>query len=107
MAARRILERAGFRTLQAEDGREGVRVFRENAQQITAILLDLAMPHLSGEEAFREMRLLEPGVKVVLMSGYHEQEVTNLFAGMGLSGFVQKPFQARDLLTAFRRIQDR
>jgi CheY-like chemotaxis protein len=54
--------------------------------------MDLTMPHMGGEEAFREMRQADPEVKVIITSGYNEQEITTLFAGKGLSGFFQKPF---------------
>ena len=54
--AKRMLERLGFTVLQAADGREAVEVFEQHAEEITCVLLDLTMPHLDGEEAFREMR---------------------------------------------------
>ena len=49
------------------------------------------MPHMDGEETFRELRRLDPGVRVVMSSGYTEQDVTSRFAGKGLVGFLQKP----------------
>jgi DNA-binding NtrC family response regulator len=54
--------------------------------------MDLTMPHMGGEDAFREMRQIDPGVKVIIASGYNELEITPLFAGKGLSGFIQKPY---------------
>ena len=101
--AKRILEHRGFQVLLGADGRDGVSVFGQHAQEIRAVLLDLTMPHLNGEEVLRELRLLRPDVRVVLMSGYSEPEVTDLFAGKGLAGFVQKPFRADDILTMIRR----
>ena len=101
--ARKMLEKAGFQVLSANDGREGVDLFRQHIQEIAAVLLDLTMPHMNGVEAFREMRLLRSDVRVVLMSGYNEQEVINQFAGKGLAGFVQKPFRANELLAVLRR----
>ena len=59
---------------------------------ITLVLLDLTMPHMNGEEAFRALREMDPGVRVVLSSGYSESELTARFAGKGPSGFVQKPY---------------
>ena len=56
------------------------------------MILDLTMPHMDGEETFREMRRLSPGVRVLLCSGYNEQDATQHFAGKGLAGFIQKPF---------------
>ena len=50
------------------------------------------MPHLDGVETFREMRRLDPDVKVILSSGYNEQDSTQHFVGKGLAGFIQKPY---------------
>lgn len=83
------------RVLHIDDSaadREAVKVFLEHADEIACVLLDLTMPHMDGEEAFREIRRLRPGVKVVLCSGYNEQDATQRFAGSGLAGFIQKPF---------------
>jgi PAS domain S-box-containing protein len=94
--SRQMLERMGFRVLLASDGREAVQVFREvetAGTRIACVLLDLTMPQMDGEEAFRELRRLRQDATVVLMSGYSEQALAERFSGMGLSGFVQKPFR--------------
>jgi two-component system cell cycle sensor histidine kinase/response regulator CckA len=90
---RQMLEHLGFRVLMADDGAQGLEMFREHAEEIVVVILDMTMPKLNGEETFREMRRLDPNARVVLMSGYNEQEATNRFAGKGLAGFLQKPFQ--------------
>jgi len=99
----KMLARLGFGVLLAEDGEIGVQKFREHADEIAAVILDMTMPKLGGEEAFRELRRVRPNVRVILTSGYNEQEATNRFAGKGLAGFLQKPFQLatmRDRLRA-------
>ena len=68
-----------------------------------AVLLDLTMPHLDGVETFRELRRLDPDCRVILTSGYNEQEAIHDFLGKGLAGFVQKPFLREDLLRALRK----
>lgn len=97
---RRILERFGFRVITARDGREGVDIFCSRAEEIDCVLLDLTMPQLSGEEALREIKLCKPEAKVVLMSGFSEQEATQRFSQQGLAGFLQKPFTMSDLREA-------
>ena len=69
MSAKRILERYGYQILIAEDGQVGLDMFRENAAQIVAILLDMAMPVMSGEETFRKIRAIRSDACVVLSSG--------------------------------------
>ncbi len=87
-----MVEALGFETLSAVDGQDGVDLFCRRASEIGLVLLDLTMPRMSGEEAFREMRRLRPDVRVVLMSGFSEQEATSHFVGKRLAGFLQKPF---------------
>jgi CheY-like chemotaxis protein len=96
--ATRILERAGFQVLAAADGVAGVALFRERAREIDAVVLDMTMPHMSGEEAFRQLRQVAPDVRVVLTSGYLAAEVTSRFAGEGLAGFLEKPFTPQQLV---------
>jgi two-component system, cell cycle sensor histidine kinase and response regulator CckA len=90
--AARTLESLGFSPLIAADGAEGVRVFREHADALRLVLLDLTMPHMNGEETYRELCRINPKVPVVLMSGFTEKDTIDRFAGKQLAGFIQKPF---------------
>lgn len=101
---RRMLETLGFEVLVAADGRETVQVYRENLGRITLVLLDLTMPRMNGEETFRELRSLDPGVRVVLSSGYMENDVATRFAGKGLAGFIQKPYTLTALAEKLRAV---
>ena len=102
--ARMILEAVGFEVLLAADGREAVEVFRERGHEIRVVLLDMTMPHMGGEEAFSELRRIRDDVRVILSSGYNEQEATNRFAGKGLAGFIQKPYPPQSLAEILRGI---
>lgn len=98
----RILESWGFDCLTAADGRSGIEALRNHGPAIRAVLMDLTMPHLDGEQAFREMRAIRPELPVVLMSGFNEQEAVSRFLGRGLAGFVQKPFHPHQLESVLR-----
>ncbi len=87
-----MLEHLGFGVLTALDGREAVEVFREHADAIACVLLDLAMPHLNGEQAFSEIRRIRPDARVILSSGYDQRDATRHFKGEDLAGFIQKPY---------------
>ncbi len=93
----KMLERLGFQVLTAANGREGLDVFRRRGAQIDCVILDLTMPEMGGEEAFRELRRLRSDVCVILSSGYNEQDVVQRFVGKGLAGFVQKPYTVAKL----------
>jgi len=87
-----MLEDMGFDTLVAVNGRDGVDVYRRHQHEIVVVLLDMTMPKLDGKGCFRELRRINKDVKVILSSGYNEQEATCRFTGKGLAGFIQKPY---------------
>ncbi len=91
------IERLGFKSLSAADGLEALTLFQEHADEIACVLLDFTMPHMDGVSTFRELRQLQPDARVILCSGYSEQDAVQRFAGQGLSGFLQKPFGLKDL----------
>jgi PAS domain S-box-containing protein len=101
----RMLETFGFATVLAKDGVEGVRKF-EAGGDFAAVLMDLTMPHMDGEEAFRRIRQLSPDAHVILMSGFNEQEAIDRFTGKGLAGFLQKPFKPDQLRAKLRQLLD-
>ena len=102
--AKRALERVGFKVLTACDGVEGLEVFTAHQKEIRAIVLDVTMPRMGGEETFRRLRQIAPDVRVLLSSGYSEQEATSVFAGKGLAGFLEKPFTTATLLERLRAV---
>jgi two-component system cell cycle sensor histidine kinase/response regulator CckA len=101
---KRMLEKAGFNVLMAEDGRQAVEAFQKNKDAISLVLLDLTMPHMDGDACFRELRQINKNVKVILSSGYNEQDVINRFAGKGLAGFIQKPYTAEELVSRLKEV---
>ncbi|NTW98786.1 MAG: PAS domain S-box protein [Geobacteraceae bacterium] len=98
-----MLKELGFTTITANNGREAVEVFK-NTPDIAFAILDLTMPHMDGEQCFRELRLLDPDFKVVISSGYNEQEVTQKFIGRGLAGFIQKPYRLSELMSVVKKM---
>jgi PAS domain S-box-containing protein len=104
--AKTMLQRNGHTVLTAVDGRQGVELYRRHADEIDLVLLDMTMPQMDGEEAFGELRRIRSDVRVILSSGYSEQDATNRFAGKGLAGFIQKPYRSAKLLDKVREALD-
>ncbi len=92
-----MLERIGYTVFTAGDGREALDVIEQSKERIDLVILDLTMPRMDGEEAFRELRRIAPNIPVVLSSGYTEHEISARFAGKGLAGFIQKPYTMQEL----------
>ncbi|HEY2013325.1 MAG TPA: PAS domain S-box protein [Bryobacteraceae bacterium] len=90
--ARFTLERYGYTVELACDGRSAVEAFSSHPGDFAAVLLDLTMPVMNGEETLRRMRAIRPAVPVVLSSGFSEVEAAERFRDSGVSGFLQKPY---------------
>ena len=104
--AERILQDFGFQTIPAVDGRDALDIMESRGSGMTAILMDLSMPRMGGQEALRQLRQSWPDLPVIMMSGYTEESVAPQFndAGPGVTAFLQKPFFAEDLIGVLRRV---
>ncbi len=88
-----LLQDMGFKTFCAEDGLEGLEMFKAHADEISAVILDLNMPNMNGKEAFEEIRKINQETPIILASGYSEEEVIRKFTEKSHNtGFLQKPF---------------
>jgi PAS domain S-box-containing protein len=104
--AERILQDFGFTTVTAGDGQEALEIMERIGDSVTAVLLDLSMPRMGGQETLRRLRERRPELPIVMMSGYTEEAVVAEFDQYtpGLTAFLQKPFLAEDLAEILRRI---
>lgn len=101
---KRILSEAGYRVLEASDGAMALRVAAEEVGEIDLVLTDVEMPTLGGRGMVDELHELSPGLRVLFMSGYTDNEI--LMRGISTSEmeFLQKPFTAETLRTAVRAV---
>jgi two-component system cell cycle sensor histidine kinase/response regulator CckA len=90
--AKLMLERLGFAVITAANGKIAVKLYREKKEEIALVILDLTMPIMDGEEACRLIREIDPGVPVIISSGYTEQEVSTRLSDLEGIGFIQKPY---------------
>jgi DNA-binding response OmpR family regulator len=99
-----ILTDEGFHVLIATTGTDALALFRKHAAEIRAVLLDLWMPGLPGQEVLREIHRLRPAVPVILMTAVPRNEAMAGLAGLPVAGFIQKPFSQADLLAKVREV---
>lgn len=102
--ARRVLERAGYAVLEAQDGIEALRVLEAYEGPVHLILTDVVMPGLSGAALAAQAEKLRPGTRVLFTSGYAREEVTvrgNLPASIT---FVEKPYTPANLTRTVREV---
>lgn len=93
-----VLESRGAHVLTAEDGKRGIELFKQYRTTVDVVLLDLNMPGMSGEAVCRVLREIDPEVRVLLSTGYSEQEAASYFANVPLAGVVHKPYTATALV---------
>jgi PAS domain S-box-containing protein len=98
------LERFGYSVLTAENGQAGVETYRERADQIVAIILDMTMPLMSGEETLLRIRRIHPRARIIVSSGYDRMEAIRRFTSNDIAGFLQKPYTAVGLARTVKRV---
>jgi two-component system cell cycle sensor histidine kinase/response regulator CckA len=101
---RRILERSGFTVDEAGDGPEAIDRFRADPGGFDTVLLDLTLPSLDGLAVMRELRVVRPGIPVVLCSGWSAEEVAGGLGSMPHTAFLKKPYQVHELVQALRQV---
>jgi CheY-like chemotaxis protein/two-component sensor histidine kinase len=97
-----VLRSIGYRVLEADGGAMACHVFAKHSAEIDIVLLDLAMPDMNGEQTLRELRKLNPRVRVILLTAYAEDEFRMKFVQGELSGFLAKPFAYEELIEVLR-----
>lgn len=95
-----ILTTAGFSVLMAPNGEEGLLLYQEAQATIDVVLIDWSMPMMNGSYVLRRLRQLNPAVVALLSSGYTEADAIHLLDEQKPNGFLQKPYQAQQLLEA-------
>ena len=102
--SKEMVTRSGYSVRTAADGQEAVKVFLEHADEIACVILDLTMPRMDGNATFEALKQIRRDVKVILSSGYSEEEVAQRFTGKGLAGFIQKPYGYQQLRKELERV---
>jgi two-component system cell cycle sensor histidine kinase/response regulator CckA len=99
--AEATLTRFGYRVVTAGDGREAVEMFSAMADEISLVILDIAMPEMGGEEALEHLLAIRPNARIVFSSGYNEFETRSRVEGYP---FIPKPYTSRQLAEQVREV---
>ncbi len=102
----RILSKAGYTILTAANGIDALDIYRKKGKQIDLVILDLIMPKMGGEGCLKELLKIDPGVKILVASGYAPDAAAGKPLALGARGFVSKPFGVRELLRQVRKALD-
>lgn len=100
------LQHLGYSVLLAENGSDAVEVYRENLGRVDLVLMDMVMPKAGGQQAFMEIREMDPNAKILLSSGYVNEEDVRTLLELGACGFLPKPLRLAVIAQAVRDVLD-
>ncbi len=96
--AAQILKTAGYQVQTCADGQEAVELYARDHSNIDLVIMDMVMPKVDGRQAYAKMREINPGVKMLLSSGFSEDGAAQSLLQEGALGFIQKPYRSAELL---------
>lgn len=96
-AASTIIIKCGYDVVLASDGLQAIQIFKQQHAEIKGVLMDLVMPKKSGEQVYLEMKEIDPGVKVIMASGFKQDERVSFALKQGVNAFIQKPYTLEKL----------
>ncbi len=102
----RILGKVGYTVLTAKNGREALDLYTAHREKISLVILDLIMPELGGKQCLEELVKIDPSIKVVIASGYSARGPGKDALAAGAKGFVNKPYDLRQMLEVVRSVLD-
>jgi PAS domain S-box-containing protein len=102
----KTLESCNYRCFTAEDGSDALALYFSRRGEIDVVLTDLAMAQMDGVKLVRSLRRIDPGVRVAVSSGHIQREVAQELETLGVNVFIEKPYNADQLLRALRSVID-
>ena len=102
----RLLKYLGYSVLEAASGQQGVELARESHENLAAVLLDLRMPDINGDEVLRQIREFAPRLPVIVASGYAEAPIVEKLSSMNVTKVLTKPFSLSELSEALAEAVD-
>ncbi len=102
--SRALLEALGYQVYTADSGKAAIAIYLEKKDKIDLVILDMIMPGISGGQTFDRLVEIDPGVKVLLASGYSIEGEAQKILDRGCSGFIQKPFHVSSLSRIMREV---
>ena len=102
-----LLEKMGYTVLIARSGKKAMDIYTKDKGKIDIVILDMIMPDLSGSETYDRFKEINPGIKVLLSSGYSIDGQATEILKRGCDGFIQKPFTMEQLSRSIRKVLDK
>jgi len=103
---RQMIEIGGYEVILARSGEEALEIYATKRTEISLVILDLNMPGMGGTRCLEELLRINPDIRVIVASGYSSNGIAKDEKGIGERGFISKPYDAKGILTAIRKVLD-
>ncbi len=104
--AEEMLQHVGYTVITTDSGEKGVKIYEVMHSEIDLILLDMAMPGLSGIDVYKQVKEINPDLKVLLTSGFPQDDRVKKALKYGVNDFIKKPFSAPELCERIKKVLD-
>jgi len=101
-----MLSGLGYQVLIADSGKKAIDIYKDNHGRIDLVIMDMIMPVMGGEETFKQLKAINPKVRVILSSGYTVNDEVKQIMSQGVLAFLQKPYNQDELSGKIREILD-
>jgi len=102
-----MLEMLGYTVIQAKGGEKALTLYKKHKDVVELVILDMVMPGMGGGETYDQLKEINPEVRVLLSSGYSIDGQAKEILERGCDGFIQKPFNMKQLSQKIREILDK
>ena len=103
----KVLQLNGYTVITADDGPGAIETFKSRNGEVSAVVIDLIMPDMPGDETSREIRKISPEVPIILLSGYHEIDAAAMKEEFGITAVIKKPYRIDAFLKTLQGIMER
>jgi two-component system, cell cycle sensor histidine kinase and response regulator CckA len=104
--AQQMIEMGGYKAITASSGEEALEIYAAGKEEIALVILDLIMPGMGGKRCLEDLLRIDPDVRVIIASGLSSNGLATDEKGTGARGFVMKPYDAKEILRAIRKVLD-
>jgi PAS domain S-box-containing protein len=104
MISKSLLQSMGFTVIDASNGKDALAMYQHNITAITLIVTDIGMPVMNGYEMIREIKKLNPGLPIIITSGFGDDDVTSQIARKDVAWLISKPYNYDQLQNALKSV---
>lgn len=104
--AQYVLSKMGYKVILASDGESALQLYKAGKDDISLIVLDLIMPGMGGRCCLEQLLKMNPDARIIVVSGYTDEQPPGGFLGIGAREFVTKPYDMVGLTRVIRKVMD-